>query len=397
MKKRINSWLMLVLVALLLATPVLAKTAKENVSILYSDISITVDGETINPTDVNGKSTEPFSIDGSTYVPVRAISEALGCEVTWDGDTSTVVITRNQSWTGCVTAYDAATRVAIVLTDDLAERAVRIEKESAVVPGGVYTFADADGNWEFEAVENTISGPNDETETGWVSGAVVAYAGLKEDGVTADSNCLTFFYTNGAELRDMDAANATILDLTGSGVDSLAELDDMMVGAVHIVNESGKTDEGVVDYFVVTDADKAGADFYTLSVTFAADSGMADCHLKYFYGDTGFGDSGLYCKGKINMANYCNFTGSLQGDDTNNDFYKYWAKIEYWKYKLNEDGTVNTGFGTRTQVCTRETYFSLIEGGNAVEYGYAIVQSAILDKDVAMDYTGVSFVDVTSK
>lgn len=397
MKKGFNRCLVIILMALLLAVPALAKTASEEVTVSYRDISIKVDGEAVDPTDINGKATEPFLIDGSTYVPVRAISEALGCEVTWDGDTNTVNITTTPSWAGCVTSYDAATRIAIALTDDLAERAIRIEEDSTVTPGGVYTFSDSDGDWEFEVEEKTLVAANDETETGWVSGAVIAYVGFKEDGVTADDNCLTFFYTNGAELRDMAAADAAILDLTGSGVDSFAKLDDMMVGAVHIANESGKTDEGVVDYIVITDADAAGADFYTLSVTFAPDSGMADCHLKYFYGDDGFGGNGLFCKGKINMKNYCNFTGSLQGDDTDNDFYKYWAKIEYWKYNLNEDGTVNTTFGTRTQVCTRDTYFSMNEGGNTVEYGYAIVQSAILDKDVAMDYSGVTFVDVTSK
>ena len=46
--------------------------------------------------DVNGSSSTmdvaPLIWDGRTLVPVRFISEAFGCDVRWDGDTSTVYI-----------------------------------------------------------------------------------------------------------------------------------------------------------------------------------------------------------------------------------------------------------------------------------------------------------------
>lgn len=35
----------------------------------------------------------PQIVDGRTLVPVRAVSEALGCTVEWDGETRTVTIT----------------------------------------------------------------------------------------------------------------------------------------------------------------------------------------------------------------------------------------------------------------------------------------------------------------
>lgn len=59
----------------------------------YSNIKITMDGQTITPTDANGAAVEPFAISGTTYLPVRAVAEALGLEVTWDGSTSTVILT----------------------------------------------------------------------------------------------------------------------------------------------------------------------------------------------------------------------------------------------------------------------------------------------------------------
>ena len=44
----------------------------------------------ITPRDVNGNAIEPFIIDGTTYLPVRGISSALGLGVDWDQNTHTV-------------------------------------------------------------------------------------------------------------------------------------------------------------------------------------------------------------------------------------------------------------------------------------------------------------------
>jgi hypothetical protein len=51
-----------------------------------------VDGEKIMPKDANGKVVDPFIVDGTTYLPVKAVSEALGKSVTWDGETASVYI-----------------------------------------------------------------------------------------------------------------------------------------------------------------------------------------------------------------------------------------------------------------------------------------------------------------
>lgn len=56
----------------------------------YNDVKITLNGQTITPTDANGNVVEPFIIDGTTYLPVRAIANALGLDVKWDGETNTV-------------------------------------------------------------------------------------------------------------------------------------------------------------------------------------------------------------------------------------------------------------------------------------------------------------------
>lgn len=58
----------------------------------YNDIKIVVNGQHVTPTDANGVSVEPFAINGTTYLPVRAIGDALGLSVSWDGNTRTVTL-----------------------------------------------------------------------------------------------------------------------------------------------------------------------------------------------------------------------------------------------------------------------------------------------------------------
>lgn len=59
----------------------------------YTGIKITLDGEEVIPKDAAGGIVEPFTIDGTTYLPVRAIGNALGLGVDWDGTTNTVILT----------------------------------------------------------------------------------------------------------------------------------------------------------------------------------------------------------------------------------------------------------------------------------------------------------------
>lgn len=90
--KKISKCMAFVLAACLLTTPALAAAKEVQGTLTYGDISITVDGREITPTDVNGESTEPFVMNNSTYLPMRAVSEAMGFDVQWDGASNTVVI-----------------------------------------------------------------------------------------------------------------------------------------------------------------------------------------------------------------------------------------------------------------------------------------------------------------
>lgn len=55
-------------------------------------VTIVADGIEYIPTNVNGERVDTFLYNGTTYVPIRAMSELFGKGVTWDGTTGTVYI-----------------------------------------------------------------------------------------------------------------------------------------------------------------------------------------------------------------------------------------------------------------------------------------------------------------
>ena len=61
----------------------LAASGTRTLEVTYKDIKLVIDGQEIVPKDAAGNVVEPFQANGTTYLPVRAIGEALGKEVTW--------------------------------------------------------------------------------------------------------------------------------------------------------------------------------------------------------------------------------------------------------------------------------------------------------------------------
>ncbi len=69
-----------------------AASNTKTIEAIYNNIKIYVDGVKIDPKDANGNTVEPFIYNGTTYLPVRAIGEAIGKTVSWDGATQSVYI-----------------------------------------------------------------------------------------------------------------------------------------------------------------------------------------------------------------------------------------------------------------------------------------------------------------
>lgn len=68
--------------------------AKGEMAQLYTEkVKIVLDGVVLEPKDANGNAVYPFIENGTTYLPVRAVGEAFGKNVSWDGETRTVSLT----------------------------------------------------------------------------------------------------------------------------------------------------------------------------------------------------------------------------------------------------------------------------------------------------------------
>lgn len=61
---------------------------------LNHNIKFILDGSSWTPKDPNGNKMSALVYKGSTYVPLRAVSEALDAELDWDNDTSTIIINK---------------------------------------------------------------------------------------------------------------------------------------------------------------------------------------------------------------------------------------------------------------------------------------------------------------
>ena len=59
---------------------------------VYTGVNLYMDDVNFIPTDVNGKPVDAFIYQGTTYLPVRAISNLLGVDVDWDGGTHSVYL-----------------------------------------------------------------------------------------------------------------------------------------------------------------------------------------------------------------------------------------------------------------------------------------------------------------
>ncbi len=83
-----NFFALLIIGVMTISSSILAfaKTGTQNTTITYNNIKIVVDGKEVN------YNTEPFIYDGTTYLPVRDIGEAIGKDVNWDGNNNTVYI-----------------------------------------------------------------------------------------------------------------------------------------------------------------------------------------------------------------------------------------------------------------------------------------------------------------
>lgn len=105
MKEKLKGIVLGVVLGTVLVPTVFATVGTITKEVSYNDIKINLNGAIIEPKDANGNKVEPFIIEGTTYLPVRAVGDALGLNVEWNGADKTVILTdssKNTSATGYV-------------------------------------------------------------------------------------------------------------------------------------------------------------------------------------------------------------------------------------------------------------------------------------------------------
>ena len=93
MKKKLQGLIAGVLIGTIVTgITVIATNTTTLYDVIANGVKIVVDGQKLNPTDAQGNKVEPIIYNGTTYLPVRAVANALGKAVYWDGPNYTVYL-----------------------------------------------------------------------------------------------------------------------------------------------------------------------------------------------------------------------------------------------------------------------------------------------------------------
>ena len=249
MKKANRRWKDILLGAVLTAVlsclviPSVAYSGNKTASLYYDDIKVVMDGTTLTLRDSDGNIVEPFIINGTTYLPIRAIAEALNMDVGWNGATSTVTLTTSGSQTDAPSQYIGEAKAKEIALDHagLKESQVtflpvrldydngRMEYEVEFWSGSTEYDYDIDAlTGSIRSFDRDVEGYNIPSLTGTDIGAEKAkeialnHAGVKESEAVFlhkerdyDDGRLTYdveFYSGNIEYDyEIDAATGSIL------------------------------------------------------------------------------------------------------------------------------------------------------------------------------------------
>ncbi len=85
-----NKIFLILIMACLFVTTVSASNGE--IMAYLRNFNVQLNGEILDLRDSNGNKVIPVVINGTTYLPVRAISSSLGLNVDWNGDTQTIIL-----------------------------------------------------------------------------------------------------------------------------------------------------------------------------------------------------------------------------------------------------------------------------------------------------------------
>lgn len=100
MKKRIPA--VILMFTLFASSAFAVSTYSKSINVTYG-ITLSIDGRTPTLTDADGIEVQPFVYQGTTYVPIRAVSENLGATVEYDSNAKKAIINSAPSTSGVTT------------------------------------------------------------------------------------------------------------------------------------------------------------------------------------------------------------------------------------------------------------------------------------------------------
>jgi hypothetical protein len=221
MKRKAIALFIAVTMILWTAAPSFAAADTREISANYSGVTLYIDLEPVTLLDANGNGVAPFIADGTTYLPVRAVSEALGMEVVWEPDTKSVRISEKSK--PADTAEPDKTQAADEPADtEAADAAKDAEKAEPAAGAATEEKAGATGEGD-KAAEKTDDAeetdakatdePADETaET--ATGPFVVFTGIKTLSVTYNDIAI---YVNDAKISPKDAAGNAVEPFISDG------------------------------------------------------------------------------------------------------------------------------------------------------------------------------------
>ena len=103
-------------------TPALAAGLSKYIEV-STGVSVYVDDVKLDPRDANGNPVEVFIYNGTTYLPVRAVSNSLGIPIQWDGSTRSVYVGQHTGdkpavWLANMDYFSGTSGVKILESED---------------------------------------------------------------------------------------------------------------------------------------------------------------------------------------------------------------------------------------------------------------------------------------
>lgn len=230
--KRFRDYILGVLTAVMvigLAVSAMAANYNKNVNVTYRDIKISINGNYFTPKDGNGRTVEPFIYEGTTYLPVRAVSEAVGYNVTWDNNTSVVYLSNGGSGNANNGSTGNAAPPTVNLVDTIAPYKITGHYSAYYPSSGSDSLTMGGTNYKnsFELGQNY----GNESEAQFnLGGRYTLLSGIA--GATDGSrlNCVLEIYGDGNLLKSVDIISGNLpanFSVNVAGVSQLSFVSDV--------------------------------------------------------------------------------------------------------------------------------------------------------------------------